>query len=489
MIAQIPSFLIIAYLLLVFPVLFGSLFIKEQKKEVTLCYLYGMTGMLAVFLLTEAVFLYFRGSFSALTAVYAVMIGIISVCAMVILVWKRTHFELPQDYRYHYLAAGVLVLIFTVFRQDSSADSVLETAMTALYTGEMYGYSPYTGQALATGEFWQNTGSGGMLPVFYAALAKLSGVHVTIIGKLILPFLIVMMALTAYRLLICRCFGTDKKRSSHMLWLVLFAWIFICFREFAGYRLLWEAPWTPESLIFYCLAPFVVSMFLEKKWNRRFSVLFASAIVALLLLFPIDMWRRAKGILLLALVFLIFYMLLQKRSVRLRGLLAAGAVLAALSVLFHGCIITDSRYGVPDNRYKMDVEIMQVRMLLEPVTGEIKMLAPPQVCAQIRDADFKINLLLGPDALDAGEDAEGIRLKEIAKDLALSEYEPIKLIQHARAENCNYVVSCKETGKEMSQEELFFQYGFSKVGETTAYAVYEFMNEDYSTAPDSVVIE
>lgn len=450
--------------------------------------------MLAGFLMTEAACLYLEGSLPGLVRVYALIVGLLSIVAVILLIRQKAVVELSRTYRYHYLAAGILTFVFVVFKCDNSTDSVLETAMMALHTGKLYGYSPYTGQPLM-GNMLSKMGSGGLLPAFYAVLSKLSGIHVTVIGKLAIPFAVVCMALTAHRLLVCRLFGTDTKRSSHALWLVLSAWIFFCFQGFVGYRPLWDAPWTSGCLIFYCIAPLLFYLFLEKEWNPRFSALFLLTVVTFLLLFPVDMWEKAKGVAAVTAVFLILYAVFQKPPARLGNLIAdvfpkkctGGLIIpltvvlpAVLSVIFHGCIITDSQYAMPDNRYKMDAEVMQIRTLLEPAAGEIKMLAPPKVCAQIRDADFKINLLFGTDALEAEADAEGIRIKEIAQDLAVNEYEPVKLIQHARAENCNYVVSCKKTEALGVQDAdaLFYQYGFLKAGETASYIVYEFIGDD-----------
>ena len=165
-----------------------------------------------------------------------------------------------------------------------------------------------------------------------------------------------------------------------------------------------------------------------------------------------------------------FISLCYKKNVKNYGIPIGMAALALASVLLGGCIITDSAYGMPDNRYKINGEIMQIRMMAEPME-QPKMLAPPEVAAQIRDGDLKVSLVFGPDAADyRGNDGILIRQKEIADDLMLNGYDVMKLIQHGTVEGCNLIVAYK-AGDE--QEEIFNQFGFFKLGETASYTVYE----------------
>ncbi len=479
MIGQIASLLITAYLLFLFPVLLGTLFMAEKEKEIGTAYLNGMVVSLGLFLTEAYVADYFALPLERLANAYTVTVGIASVAALAVLAISGRRLKGVQLYRFHYLAVLVITLLFVGLRLDTSGDDVLETALTAVKSGRMSAFSPYTGLELVTEE------PGGYLSAFYAVLSKISGLHATMIGKLLVPFAVVLMGITAYRLLLFRVLGKDTKRSWYGLWLILFLWLFLCFPEIPGYRVLWEAPWTPECLVFICFLPLLIYLLSRRRWNGYFSFLLAFLVIDIALTASGDMRERTKNalpfLIVLLLVFALFrkhilwllrhiISLCYKKNVKNYGIPIGMAALALVSVVLDGCIITESAYGMPDNRYKMNAEVMQIRMMAEPV-AQPKMLAPPEVAAQIRDGDLKVSLAMGPDASDyAGNDGMLIRQKEIADDLRLNGYDTMKLIQHGMAEGCNLIVAYKE-GEE--QEEIFKQFGFSKLGDTASYMVYE----------------
>lgn len=479
MIGQMASLLITAYLLFLFPVLLGALFMAGREKEIGTAYLNGMVVSLGLFLAEAYAADYFALSLGQLSKTYAVTVGIASVAALAVPVIFKVRLKIPKLYRFHYLAVLMVTLLFVGLRLDTSGDDVLETALTAVWSGRMSAFSPYTGLELATKEV------GGYLPAFYAVLSRISGLHVTMIGKLFMPFAAVLMGITAYKLLLFRVLGKDTKRSWYGLWMILFLWLFLCFQEIPGYRVLWEAPWTPECLIFICFLPMLIYLLSGRKWNRYFSCLLAFLVLDIALTATGEMREEVKSVLPFLMALLILFALLRKRilwllryfislcykkNVKNYGIPIGMAALALASVFLGGCIITDSAYGMPDNRYKINREIMQIRIMAEPLE-QPKMLAPPEVAAQIRDGDLKVSLVFGPNAADyTGNDGILIRQKEISDDLMLNGYDAMKLIQHGVAENCNLIVAYK-AGEE--QEEIFEQFGFSRLGETASYTVYE----------------
>lgn len=483
MIGQIASLLITAYLLFLFPVLLGTLFMSGKEKEIGTAYLNGMVVSLGLFLLEAYAADYFALSLGSLARIYAVTAGIGSAAALAVLVIFRCRLKVPKLYRFHYLAVLVITLLFAGLRLDTSRDSVLETALTAVQWGRMSAISPYTGLELAPRSV------GGYLPAVYAVLSQISGLHVTMIGKLLMPFAAVLMGITAYRLLLSRFLGKDTKRSWYGLWMILFLWLFLCFPEIPGYRVLWETPWTPECLVFICFLPMLIYLLSARKWNGHDSFLLAFLIADIALTATEKMRGAGKSSLPVLMVLLFIFALTRKRilwllrhfislcykkNVKNYGIPIGLAVLALISVCLGGCIITDSQYGMPDNRYKINEEIMQIRIMAEPI-DKPKMLAPPEVSAQIRDGDLKVSLLFGPDAADyRGNDGILIRQKEIADDLMLNGYDAMKLIQHGKTEGCNMIVAYKGGAE---QEEIFEQFGYSKLGETDSYTVYKSKND------------
>lgn len=483
---QIISCVIIGYLLFLFPVLLGSLLIREKEKEIGICYLNGMVVSFAVFFLETYACNYFDFPLSRLAYAYAMTVVALTVFALCGLMVQKGRLRLPMAYLAHYAAAGILTAVFVVFRKDTATDSVLESALTHFAADRIAGLSPYTGEAYA--EAVQT----GFVPAFYAVLSKLGGLHVSLIGKLLIPFAAVLLAMTAYRLLICRLCGNDRKRTAQVLWVVVFLWVFLCFKGFPGYRMLWEAPWTPECLIRTCLLPLGLWLFTVPKWETRLSLLLTAVVVDIGFAADHGVLQSLSRI--LPVVFAVLLLLLLGISMKRTltrlwermgenagrkkffsvALSVLAVIFAGLSIVWNGCIVTDSTYVLPDNRYKMDREVMQIRMMLED-QGYIKMLAPPEVAAQIRDGDLKAGLFVGTDMERNPDTSESIRLKEIAVDVAINEYEPLKLIQHGMAEGCNIVVSYSDESAKNGQEELFLTYGYAKRGETENYAVYEWV--------------
>lgn len=485
MVGQILSWLIIAYLLFLFPVLAGSILIREKEKEIGICYFKGMAVSFAALFLEAYVFDYLDFTLSELAYAYAATVAVMSVFALTALIVRKGRIKISRAYLLPYIAAGILTGLFAVFRQDTSADSVLESALTHLSCDRISGLCPYTGQELA------GTCHRGYLPAFYGGLSRLSGIHVSVIGKIFMAFAAVFMALAAYRLFIGYFCKNKEKRSVWFLWGILYLWIFLCFEGFPGFRALWEAPWTPECLIFICFLPAFISLFLQKAWEWRDSVFLASLVISAGFAADGRILQKAERDLLAAFVVLLLILILtacfrllripawrkgekvENKSRKKHIMVAGGAALvfALMSVLGKGCIITDSAYEIPDNRYKMNREVMEIRMMLEGMES-VKMLAPPEVAAQIRDADLKVHLLIGPDTEMICDSPSQIRLSEIAEDLKINGYEPAKLIQHGKSEGCNVIVAYGEPVGESEREELFLSYGFVKIGETKSYAVY-----------------
>lgn len=479
MIGQIASLLITAYLLFLFPVLLGALFMAGKEKEIGTAYLKGMVVSLGLFLPEAYAADYFTLSVRQLANVYAVTVGIASVASLAVLVISGNRLKAPKLYRFHYLAVFMVTLLFAGLRLDTSTDDVLETALMAVWSDRISAFSPYTGLELAVRE------AGGYLSAFYAVLSKISGLHVTMAGKLLMPFAAAFMGITAYRLLLFRILGKDTKRSWYGLWMILFLWLFLCFPGFPGYRILWEAPWTPECLIFICFLPMLIYLLSVRKWNGRFSFLLAFLAVDIGLTAGADMRSGAKGLLPLLMVVLFLFALFRRRilwllryfislcykkNVKNYVIPIGMAALSIASVFLGGCIITNSAYGMPDNRYKINAEVMQIRIMAEPLE-EPRMLAPPEVAAQIRDGDLKVSLVFGPEAADYnGNDGILIRQKEIADDLEVNGYDDMKLIQHGMAEGCDLIVAYR-AGEE--QEEIYEQFGFLKLGETASYIVFQ----------------
>ena len=79
---QILSWLIIVSLLFLFPVLAGSILIREREKEIGICYFKGMAVSFAALFLEAYVFDYLDFTLSELAYAYAASVAVMSVFSM-----------------------------------------------------------------------------------------------------------------------------------------------------------------------------------------------------------------------------------------------------------------------------------------------------------------------------------------------------------------------------------------------------------------------
>lgn len=438
MISNVVSLLIIAYLLVVFPVLLGMSVTSEKKQDVCVVYLYGTLVVITLFHIEAAVLWYLEQPLQLLAYVYGATVLFLSLLAVVQILKKNKRIGLPKDSYIAYGIAALIAIFMVVFRQDTSTDLLLEQALKM-------------GAENRIGNLWVS---------YYEVLAKLGGVHVTLIGKWMIPLILAFVSFTAFRLL--------HKQS---VWPVLIGWIFVCTDVFPSFLLLWESPWSPKAWGLCCLVPMFAILLWEKSWNAEKSILWIVVLIQLMLYAVCGLhWQVLLYVLLAA---AICGIMLCKYKKILGGIGLAGVFV--LVFVCDSCIFSNSTFAIPDNRFKMDKQVMEVRAMLEPMETA-KMIAPPEVLSQINDGDLKVRSVVSIETLEEGA-LEKIQEEEMLLDLQNNQYSSEKLIQHARKEQCNIVVAYKGE-EETIQRELFERYGFALLGQTEDYFVYQFMYGD-----------
>lgn len=440
MISNVVSLLIIAYLLVVFPVLLGMSVTSEKKQDVCVVYLYGTLVVITLFHIEAAVLWYLEQPLQLLAYVYGATVLFLSLLAVVQILKKNKRIGLPKDSYIAYGIAALIAIFMVVFRQDTSTDLLLEQALKM-------------GAENRIGNLWVS---------YYEVLAKLGGVHVTLIGKWMIPLILAFVSFTAFRLL--------HKQS---VWPVLIGWIFVCTDVFPSFLLLWESPWSPNAWGLCCLVPVFVILLWEKSWNAEKSILWIVVLIQLMLYAVCGLhWQVLLYVLLAA---AICGIMLCKYKKILAGIGLAGVFV--LVFVCDSCIFFNSTFAIPDNRFKMDKQVMEVRAMLEPMETA-KMIAPPEVLLQINDGDLKVQSVVSVETLEEGA-LEQIQEEEMLLDLQNNQYSSEKLIQHARKEQCNIVVAYQE--EEALQDALFYKYGFILLGTTKDYRIYQFVSEDLGT--------
>ncbi len=104
-----------------------------------------------------------------------------------------------------------LVLV-TFYRHTDDDDAwYLGLAVSAYETGEMFAYSPYTGEPMELSDGGDYVLS--PLPVLWAALGKLFHIHPTILAHTVVPVFMLLWAYYVYWLLGKRLFGGEKESA------------------------------------------------------------------------------------------------------------------------------------------------------------------------------------------------------------------------------------------------------------------------------------
>lgn len=113
-----------------------------------------------------------------------------------------------------------LVLV-TFYRHTDDDDAwYLGLAVSAYETGEMFAYSPYTGDPMELSDGGDYVLS--PLPVLWAALGKLFHIHPTILAHTVVPVFMLLWAYYVYWLLGKRLFGGEKESAgAYAFWLFM----------------------------------------------------------------------------------------------------------------------------------------------------------------------------------------------------------------------------------------------------------------------------
>lgn len=331
-----------------------------------------------------------------------------------------------RKYKWHYLFSMALVVILCIFRVDTSTDCVLEMSLTAVFHKGDFSYSPFTGEAMATPAFWTP------MTWIYAALARIFDIHPVLIGKLVMPLIVMFLFVTAWKMIFEQLLGKNGW-AEKALWILLISSIVFCFSKPYDFTGLWESPWTDKSIVIYVLLPLAGATILRmaKKTFCRIKSIGNKA------------QMDERGVLYHA----VGHLKIQKKYAT--PFLVFWTIGAIVSIAFNGCILFNSTYAFPDNRFKMNKEIMEIREMVEGVP-EVKMLAPFEVGIQIRECDDKVKLVCSP------YEAAGI---DSLKD-ALEKYSDTNIIVLPKAE---------------ADEDMLYTLGYVKMNTTEEYEIYKFV--------------
>lgn len=274
-----------------------------------------------------------------------------------------------KKYKCHYFVGMIFATVLCIFRLDTSTDCVLEMALTAVLHKGDFSYSPFTGEIMAMPVYWSP------MTWVYMVLAQILDVHPVLIGKFLMPLVVVFLFITAWKMILEQLLGKNR-RTETALWLLLISSLVFCFSKPYDFTGLWESPWTDKSIVIYVLLPLTVAALI---WMAKKIFYKIKSIPDMEQSNKRDVMDHISGCLKIKKKFFTLF-------------LTFWAVSVVAAIAFNGCILFNSTYAFPDNRFKMNKEIMEIREMVEGVP-EVKMLAPFEIGMQIRDCDDKVKLV------------------------------------------------------------------------------------------------
>ncbi len=331
-----------------------------------------------------------------------------------------------KKYKCHYFVGMIFATVLCIFRLDTSTDCVLEMALTAVLHKGDFSYSPFTGEIMAMPVYWSP------MTWVYMVLAQILDVHPVLIGKFLMPLVVVFLFITAWKMILEQLLGKNR-RTETALWILLISSLVFCFSKPYDFTGLWESPWTDKSIVIYVLLPLTVAALI---WMAKKIFYKIKCIPDMEQSNKRDVMDHISGCLKIKKKFFTLF-------------LTFWAVSVVAAIAFNGCILFNSTYAFPDNRFKMNKEIMEIREMVEGVP-EVKMLAPFEIGMQIRDCDDKVKLVCSPyDETEIGS------IKETLK----------------KYNDANIVVLPKEN----ADEDVLYTLGYTRMGITEEYEIYKFV--------------
>lgn len=200
---------------------------KEEHRSFGMIWVSGWFMMFAVFQVLVVPFIVTEQSFSLAVRTYSIVISAIAVVSVVIgrRALKKSMDNLKDDHIENgQLPVMILVLVLIAvqlagafFLQYLDGDDAfyVATSLTSEHTDTMYRFTPYYG---ANGEL-DIRHALSPVPIFMAWLARVSGIHVTILCHSYISMLFLLLMYMIYFQMAKRLFANQKKNQ----WLFLLA--------------------------------------------------------------------------------------------------------------------------------------------------------------------------------------------------------------------------------------------------------------------------
>ncbi|MBP9995717.1 MAG: hypothetical protein KBT19_00410 [Lachnospiraceae bacterium] len=246
---MIVSIFLLILILVIMPFCVGlvpAYFIDRRKRRISLVYVFGMIVSLAIFQLIAVPVIINKGDgFRLIITLFLIITGVLSVVGIALVAIEVRKYGTPINrtdeisvpktkeekiYWIIFIALVVIQILLSCFMQYFDGDDayyVVESLLTN-ETDTLYRIKPYTG--LSTGMDLRHAMAS--MPVWIAYIARISGIHSTIVSHIVVP--IVMLPLLYMIYYQCGRILFRKERKKLPIFMI-FVWIMYMFGNVSIY--------------------------------------------------------------------------------------------------------------------------------------------------------------------------------------------------------------------------------------------------------------
>lgn len=290
--------LILILCMVIVPVMAGTLlthFMKEKDKNLLVCYCAGTMLSWTVFQGLVLPMIFLEQKFHLLIYAYCMIMFLLSIIGLWIArkdlkgIIRNTYYAGKKFPRFFLLVLLVIVLqtaISVYFEHIDEDDAFyVATAVVTEDTDTMFMYNPYTGD-----EFKKLPARYVLspLPIFMALVAKISGLHPTMVAHTFAPAFLIPLAYMVYLLVGNRLLKGNKKSLAVFLLLLSFLMMFGNGSIYTTETFLLYRIWQGKSILAAILIPllfYVIPNTMDEKdtigdWLFLFSTMTAASMVS-----------------------------------------------------------------------------------------------------------------------------------------------------------------------------------------------------------------
>lgn len=268
--------IVLFVILLLVPLLIGRLVADIIKKEYCMksgfWYLSGFLTMLALYQIICVPMTLKEYSFSKLVICYSIILGILSAIALwkyagAILIWVKEKMQWINIFRGHsfffYMALALIlgqIITLVCFMPDyaycADDNTYITMANDTDETDMIIKVDSLTGHELSIDEVSLKYKLTSFI-TFMAYLARISGLHSLVIGKTILPVIIIGMAYYVQWMIGGMLFPDSRYKSEIFLFVISIVNLFMAFSNYTQTFRLMVCPWQGKAIMAVIVLPFL----------------------------------------------------------------------------------------------------------------------------------------------------------------------------------------------------------------------------------------